>query len=124
MMAGGTGITPMYQVLNHILNDGKDKTHVSLIYANISVADILLKKDLDRLASKYTTRLDIYYTVDKAPDGWTQGKGYITADMVMKNCPPPGKDVLMLHCGPAPMNVAISGILDDLGYTKEMRFQF
>ncbi|CAD7697594.1 unnamed protein product [Ostreobium quekettii] len=124
MLAGGTGITPMYQVLNHILNDPKDTTHVSLIYANISVEDILLKKNLEQLVSKYPTRFDVYYTLDNPPSGWNQGKGYISGDMIKNNCPPPGDDVLMLYCGPSPMTAAMTTLLDDLGYSKDMRFQF
>merc|ERR1711871_378458 len=34
MMAGGTGLTPMLQVMNAILRDPNDKTQISLIYAN------------------------------------------------------------------------------------------
>ena len=34
MMAGGTGITPMLQVIRAILKHPDDQTHVSLIFAN------------------------------------------------------------------------------------------
>jgi NAD(P)H-flavin reductase len=30
----------------------------------------------------------------------------------------------VLRCGPPPMNKAMAAHLDDLGYTKEMQFQF
>ncbi len=42
MMAGGTGITPMLQVLSAILNDPADNTECSLIYANKTESDILV----------------------------------------------------------------------------------
>jgi NAD(P)H-flavin reductase len=42
MMAGGTGITPMLQVLSAILNDPADNTKCSLIYANKTESDILV----------------------------------------------------------------------------------
>lgn len=32
MIAGGTGITPMWQVLNHILRDGGDASRVRTFY--------------------------------------------------------------------------------------------
>ena len=35
MLAGGSGITPMYQVALHILRDSNDDTQLSLIYANV-----------------------------------------------------------------------------------------
>lgn len=65
MICGGTGITPMYQIMNHILSDPKDKTRLHLIYANITMSDILLKQDLDRLAAQHPTRFDIFYVVEK-----------------------------------------------------------
>lgn len=43
MLAGGTGITPMYQILKAILTNPDDKTECSLIYANQTEGDILLR---------------------------------------------------------------------------------
>lgn len=34
MIAGGTGITPMYQVIKAILKNKDDKTQMQLLYAN------------------------------------------------------------------------------------------
>lgn len=47
MVCGGTGITPIYQVIQAVLNDPLDKTELYLIYANRSEEDILLRKQLD-----------------------------------------------------------------------------
>ncbi|MCI26872.1 NADH-cytochrome b5 reductase 1, partial [Trifolium medium] len=43
MLAGGSGITPMFQVARAILENPSDKTKVHLIYANVTYEDILLK---------------------------------------------------------------------------------
>jgi cytochrome-b5 reductase len=40
MIAGGTGITPMYQIIKSSLKDPKDRTQLSLIYANVNEDDI------------------------------------------------------------------------------------
>ncbi|KAG0560781.1 hypothetical protein KC19_9G012800 [Ceratodon purpureus] len=48
MVAGGTGITPMYQVARAILENPNDKTKISLIYANVTYEDILLKVHIFR----------------------------------------------------------------------------
>merc|ERR1719159_1670089 len=50
MVAGGSGITPMLQVLKEILKNPEDGTEVTLIYANQTPSDILLRKELDGLA--------------------------------------------------------------------------
>jgi cytochrome-b5 reductase len=34
MIAGGSGITPMFQLINKIVGNKRDKTGLSLIYAN------------------------------------------------------------------------------------------
>ncbi|KAL4558172.1 hypothetical protein LXL04_036370 [Taraxacum kok-saghyz] len=45
MNAGGSGITPRLQVIEAIVKNPDDTTKVSLIYANVSPDDILLKKE-------------------------------------------------------------------------------
>ena len=49
-VAGGTGITPIIQVLRAILDNPKDETKFSLIYAARTPSDLLLRKELDALA--------------------------------------------------------------------------
>lgn len=51
MLAGGTGITPMYQVIKAVLNNPSDKTECSLVYANQTLEDILLKDEVGGLAN-------------------------------------------------------------------------
>lgn len=53
MVCGGTGITPMLQVVEGILSNPADKTKVSLVFANNEERDILLKDRLDALAKKH-----------------------------------------------------------------------
>lgn len=40
MLAGGTGLTPMYQIIKASLRDAEDKTVLRLIYANVNEEDI------------------------------------------------------------------------------------
>jgi len=49
MIAGGTGVTPCYQIIKAVLNNPKDKTKINLVYSNTTHEDILLKKELDDL---------------------------------------------------------------------------
>lgn len=136
MIAGGTGITPMLQVIEAILKNPDDNTKVSLIYANVSPDDILLKQKLDVLAATHPN-LKIFYTVDNPSKDWRGGTGYISKDMAVKGLPCPGDDTLVLVCGPPGMMKHISGdkakdrsqgevtgMLKELGYTKEMVYKF
>ena len=47
MVAGGSGITPMIQVIDHLLDDPRDNTEIRLLFANVSEDDILLRNKLD-----------------------------------------------------------------------------
>lgn len=83
MIAGGTGITPMLQVIRAIIRgrEAGDKTQVDLIFANVTPQDILLKEDLDALVAE-DDGIRIHFVLDKPPEGWTGGVGYVTADMI------------------------------------------
>ena len=52
-IAGGSGLTPMLQVIKEIASNPDDKTKVSFIFANQSVEDIILKKELDELNASH-----------------------------------------------------------------------
>ncbi|KAJ4958160.1 hypothetical protein NE237_025271 [Protea cynaroides] len=136
MIAGGTGITPMLQIIDAILKNPDDNTKVYLIYANVSPDDILLKEKLDILSTSHPN-LKVFFTVDNPSNNWRGGKGYISKDMVVKGLPGPGEDTLILVCGPPGMmkhisgdkakdrsQGEVSGLLKDLGYTEDMVYKF
>ena len=89
MIAGGTGITPMLQIIKAIIRGRKDgdRTEVDLIFANVTEQDILLKEDLDALAAK-DQGFRVHYVLDKPPAGWTGGVGYVTAEMIQVSFTP------------------------------------
>ncbi|KAF7725540.1 NADH-cytochrome b5 reductase [Apophysomyces ossiformis] len=117
MIAGGTGITPMLQIIRAICRNPEDKTKVNLIFANVNEEDILLKKDLDELAAKHDN-FSVYYVLNNPPEGWKGGVGFVTADMIREHCPAPASDVKLLLCGPPPMLSAMSKAATDLGFDK------
>ncbi|KAH7170514.1 hypothetical protein EDB81DRAFT_168064 [Dactylonectria macrodidyma] len=119
MIAGGTGITPMLQVMRAIVRGraAGDKTEVDLIFANVTPQDILLKEDLDNLAAK-DAGIRVHYVLDKPPEGWTGGVGYVTADMITKWLPKPADDVKILLCGPPPMISGLKKSAESLGFKK------
>uniref|UniRef100_A0A0E0N420 NADH-cytochrome b5 reductase n=1 Tax=Oryza rufipogon TaxID=4529 RepID=A0A0E0N420_ORYRU len=124
MLAGGSGITPMFQVARAILENPNDITKVHLVYANVTHDDILLKEELDNMAKTYPDRFKIYYVLNQPPEVWNGGVGFVSQDMIKAHLPAPAEDIQILRCGPPPMNKAMAAHLDELGYTKEMQFQF
>ncbi|MED6210219.1 NADH-cytochrome b5 reductase [Stylosanthes scabra] len=124
MIAGGSGITPMFQITRAILENPKDKTKIFLLYANVTVDDILLKEELDNFVNKYPNQFKVYHVLNKPPNEWNDGVGYITKDMIQTHCPAPAKDIQILMCGPPPMNNAMTAHLNALGYLPKMQFEF
>ncbi|KAL7174570.1 hypothetical protein ACSBR2_033753 [Camellia fascicularis] len=124
MLAGGTGITPMFQVARAILENPNDKTNINLIYANVTYEDILLKEELDNLACSFPNRFNVYYVLNQPSEGWDGGVGFVSKEMIQAHCPAPASDIQILRCGPPPMNKAMAAHLEALGYTPQMQFQF
>lgn len=83
MIAGGTGITPMLQIIRAIIKGRAtgDKTQVNLIFANVNREDILLKEDLDQLAMD-DEGFRIYYVLNNPPGNWEGGVGFVTPEMI------------------------------------------
>ncbi|PRW57497.1 NADH-cytochrome b5 reductase [Chlorella sorokiniana] len=137
LLAGGSGLTPMLQVAEEALRQ-KLPVKLSMIFANVSEADIIAKDRLDALAKAHPKQFSIHYIVDKASSSsWKGSTGYITQDLLKQHMPPPSDDSLLLVCGPPPMMRAISGdklpdksqgpltgMLKDLGYTESQVFKF
>ncbi|KAJ5444378.1 NADH-cytochrome b5 reductase 2 [Penicillium daleae] len=138
LIAGGTGITPMYQLARHIFKNPEDRTKVTLVFGNVSEDDILLKKELHELENTYPQRFRAFYVLDNPPEGWAGGKGFITKELLKTVLPEPKEENIKLFvCGPPGMYKAISGgkvspkdqgeltgLLKELGYSKEQVFKF
>ncbi len=138
LVAGGTGITPMFQLVRAIFNNPDDKTKVTLVFGNITEQDILLKKEFDELENTYPQRFRAFYVLDKPPKEWSGGSGFITQELLKTVLPEPkSENIKVFVCGPPGLMGAISGnkksprdqgeltgILKELGYTPEQVYKF
>ncbi|NXD77884.1 NB5R3 reductase, partial [Halcyon senegalensis] len=125
MIAGGTGITPMLQVIRAIMKDKDDPTVCQLLFANQTEKDILLRSELEEIQAQHPGRFKCWYTLDRAPENWDYSQGFVNQEMIRDHLPPPQSDTLILMCGPPPMiQYACLPNLDKLGYNKDMRFSF
>lgn len=116
MIAGGTGITPMYQLIRAICENDTDTTHISLIYANRSEEDILLRDELETFARKYPQNLKVWYMLDHPPKDWKYGKGYVTPQIMADRLPSPSPETKVMLCGPPGMVNASKKALCSLGF--------
>lgn len=127
LVAGGTGITPMFAVAMAALRDrATDKTRFYLIFANVTEEDILIRDQLDELVRDNPGRFRVHHVLNDPPrDGsWQGSTGFVTKEILRAHLPAPGERTLVLRCGPGPMNKAVGAALEELGYSKEMTFEF
>lgn len=111
MVAGGTGITPMWQVIQAIAANPADKTKVTLLFSNVTEKDILLREQFDKLSRERPDQFKIQYVIEKPEKSWKGLSGYVGHDALAKNLPMPGlgDKVKIFVCGPPPMVEVISG---------------
>jgi len=138
LIGGGSGITPLYQVLNYALSDKTNKTKFKLLFSNVTEADILLREEIDVLKKKYPDTFDVVYILDKADDKWKGPTGYINADIIKQHIAPASlnEKVKIFVCGPPGQVEAVAGkkagmkqgevggVLKELGYTADQIYKF
>ncbi|XP_073966180.1 NADH-cytochrome b5 reductase 2 isoform X2 [Choristoneura fumiferana] len=125
MIAGGTGITPMLQLVRHICQDTSDRTELRLLFANQTEQDILLRDELEKYQREHPDQFKVWYTIDRAEPGWKYSTGFVNDEMIRDHLFPAGDDVLVLMCGPPPMiNFACTPALEKLGFKEDLRFAY
>eukprot|EP00759_Apiculatamorpha_spiralis_P044793 PhF_6_TR41667/c0_g1_i1/m.63168/K00326/E1.6.2.2; cytochrome-b5 reductase len=139
MITGGTGVTPMIQLIKHILQDNPapEEKGISLhgLYANSTLDDVLCRSFLEEAATKYTGRFKLWFTVSRkegeGASSWPYGVGRVNDEMIRQHMPPPGPGVtitadglldvgtLIVVCGPPGLiNETVKPALARLGYSE------
>jgi cytochrome-b5 reductase len=123
MLAGGTGITPMFQLLQ-AAHKNKDVSSFSLIFGNKTSKDILMKDELDEIFNSKSFDFNLNYLIDRHEEGWEGLVGYVNKEMISKHLPAPGENTIMLLCGPPIMCEKSKSMLLELGYNKDSIYEF
>lgn len=131
-VAGGAGITPVFQLVQGILANPEDKTRITLVYGANSDGDVLLKDEFDEMEERFPGRLRVVYTVSKGGEGSPFQKGYVTKELlegVVERRS--GEDTKVFVCGPPAMEQALvgkgrggGGILAELGFRRDQVYRF
>eukprot|EP01061_Rhynchopus_euleeides_P016803 TRINITY_DN2812_c0_g2_i1.p2 TRINITY_DN2812_c0_g2~~TRINITY_DN2812_c0_g2_i1.p2 ORF type:complete len:282 (+),score=140.09 TRINITY_DN2812_c0_g2_i1:92-937(+) len=121
LIAGGSGLTPVLQVIEAIARDPKDTTQVYMMYANETEADIWYHERLEALQAARPEQFKFWFVLSKPAPSWDQGSGYINAGSMKEHLGP--RDMVLM-CGPPPMLKALDKCLDGLDVVKEKRFTF
>ncbi|EMC91551.1 hypothetical protein BAUCODRAFT_97696 [Baudoinia panamericana UAMH 10762] len=119
MVGGGTGITPLFQIIRAVCEDKTDNTKISLVYANRSEPDIMLRNRLDQFARDVPSKFQVYYVLDQPPaSGWQGGVGRVNKQILQERMPAVSDSTKILVCGPPPMVNATKNNLIDLGFKE------
>lgn len=132
LIAGGAGISPMYQLARGILKNPDDQTRITLVWGVNTDADIFLHSEFSELEQKYPGRFKAVYVVATPDAGSPHAKGFVTKALLegagLSPAAEKNKGTKVLVCGPPPMEKALkaknTGVLAELGYTKDQVYSF
>lgn len=118
MVAGGTGITPLYQILQYITeHELETSPNLTLLFANRTEEDILLLNELKHFEQK-NPKIKIFFSVDKSiKEDWKGMVGFIDEEKISKALGDFTNDIestIFLSCGPP----ILSNIVEKIWRTK------
>jgi nitrate reductase (NAD(P)H) len=117
MICGGSGITPIFQVLRAVMQDREDPTTCVVLNGNRLVEDILCREDLDMFARDNEEKCKLLYTLTQGPEDWTGLRGRIGAELLKEHCVRGEEsDTLVLICGPEALEKSVHKALNGQGW--------
>ncbi|KGO46231.1 Riboflavin synthase-like beta-barrel [Penicillium expansum] len=136
LIAGGAGITPMYQLIQGMLNNPDDKSKIKLIFGVNTDKDLVMKRELDAFENKFSDRLKVVYRVSDPVEDSPFTKGRVDKELLEAELlgPKDSKTTKVFLCGPPAMEASIfgskgwtysqKGVLEELGYSKDRIHKF
>jgi ferredoxin-NADP reductase len=113
MIAGGSGITPIYSIIGTILKfEPKSKT--TLLYANRNSNSIIFKEKFEQWLKEFPAQLEIKHFLSEVENPDNAVNGYITRISLEELLNHFGKSKLDFYlCGP---EIMTNKLIDDLAY--------
>ena len=122
MICGGSGITPIFQVLRAVLKDAEDPTTCLVLDGNRLEEDILCREDMDVLLVGNENRCRLIHALTKPSDSWTGFRGRVGKELLEKEigtCAAKNGEELVLICGPEALEKSVYGLLNGMGWRDE-----
>ena len=121
LIAGGSGITPIFNIMDAVHRGNDQSVDIKMIYSNKTAGDILLKEELAKINAE-ASNITVTHTITRdaeVPADYLRGR--VSIDMLQElNFPAPSEETLIYSCGPKAFNDAISAFLTAAGYSKDM----
>ena len=118
MICGGSGITPIYQVLRAVMSDPEDETRCTVLDGNRHEDDILLRDELEALAGTGGSRCRMLHTLTGGSEAWTGRRGRVSEELLREEARP-GDGRMALVCGPPGMEASARAVLAGMGWKDE-----
>lgn len=121
MVCGGSGVTPIYQVLRAVAENEDDETKCLVLNGNRFEEDILLRDELDELMRLGGDRTRLVHSLTKASDEWEGRRGRMDAAFFEKIVGKPRKNLssMVLVCGPEPLEKTVLAVFTELGWAED-----
>lgn len=117
MICGGTGITPIFQVLRAVMEDPQDPTKCVVLDGNRLEEDILCRSELDSYVETDSENCTLVHTLTKGSDVWTGRRGRISEDLI-KEYAPAEESSMVIICGPEAMEQSAKKVLLAQGWAE------
>ena len=115
LIAGGIGIAPLRSMLV-TMRDRGDRRHVVLFYAAHDETRIVFRQDLETL--RQSMALDVVYVFEKPSAGWSEERGMMTPEVLLRHLPAQFRRYAFFICGPPPMMDTVETALLNLGVSS------
>lgn len=129
MVAAGTGITPMLQLVRGAIESVKDQTKITLVYCSQSLEHVIALGQLEPLANMFPGRIQIHHVLTNAsPDDSKELNsfriGRLDKTLLEELLPEPTPSVAVFHCGPPSFDDAVGVYLRELGFADKQIYLF
>ncbi|EAN81600.1 putative NADH-dependent fumarate reductase [Trypanosoma cruzi] len=122
LIAGGTGVAPMLQIIRAALKKPflENIESIRLIYAAEDVSELTYRELLEHHQRDSKGKFRSIFVLNRPPPIWTDGVGFIDKKLLSSSVQPPAKDLLVAICGPPIMQRVVKTCLKSLGYDMQL----
>ncbi|PIK34216.1 putative NADH-cytochrome b5 reductase-like [Apostichopus japonicus] len=127
LLAAGTGITPIYQIIRHIVQNDEEETILKLLYASRTYQDILMRKELNDLAHYWNFKVLYYVSADagvRGSYGEQVHEGRICPEDVQREVTALLESSLAVVCGTRDFEADMKSHLIKIGFDNERVLRF
>lgn len=121
MIAGGSGVAPMIQIIRAALKRPYVTSiqSLDLIYAAEDVGELTYRRIFDQYEKADPEHLKIHYVLNNPPPKWTGGVGFVDRTVLAQCVPAPCRELLIVICGPPMMQRVTKTTLIAMGHNPK-----